>query len=279
VVAHKFVPELVLVPPGEYERLLPDAADGEVEVWAGNDGFEAYGYMAGGHYWAHLPGTASFRFLADQSNVVGIPDADVPPHLVEDAYFRNILPLVLQLRGHEVLHASAVGTPSGLVVLCGVSGTGKSTFAYCLSKRGYAVWADDAVALAIDDEAATAFQVPFQLALRADAATFLAYEPSDREPEDLAPPSPILALVVLERWAGPDLPLVRITRLEPPDAFIALLPHAYYFRLSDPARKALMLDRYLRLSSSVPTFDVRYRFGLGDVSAVVDEIEQRVLAA
>jgi hypothetical protein len=36
-----------------------------------------------------------------------------------------------------------------------------------------------------------------------------------------------------------------------------------------------MLDRYLRLASSVPTFDVRYRPGLGHISAVVDEIEER----
>ena len=37
-----------------------------------------------------------------------------------------------------------------------------------------------------------------------------------------------------------------------------------------------MLDRYLRVASSVPTFDVRYRPGLGHISAVLDEIEKRV---
>jgi hypothetical protein len=60
---------------------------------------------------------------------------------------------------------------------------------------------------------------------------------------------------------------------------VALLPHAYYFRLSDQARKAVMLDRYLRLASSVPTFDVRYRPGLGDIPTVLDEIERHALAA
>ena len=38
-----------------------------------------------------------------------------------------------------------------------------------------------------------------------------------------------------------------------------------------------MLDRYLRLASSVPTFEVRYRPGLGDIHAVLDEVEDRIL--
>jgi len=99
-----------------------------------------------------------FRFLADESGVVAISDAEVSPGLVEDAYFRNVLPLVMQLRGHEVLHASAVSTPGGLVVLCGVSGAGKSTFASALSARGHRVWADDAVVLKIDSNDAATFR-------------------------------------------------------------------------------------------------------------------------
>ena len=38
-----------------------------------------------------------------------------------------------------------------------------------------------------------------------------------------------------------------------------------------------MLDRYLRLTSAVPTFEVRYRPGLGDIPAVLDEVEARIL--
>ena len=175
MVAHALVPELSSSRPPTPERLLPDAADGAVEVYPGNDGYEAYGYAAGGHYWAHLPGTASFRFLADESSVVAISDAEVSRDLVEDAYFRNVLPLVMQLRGYEVLHASAVSTPAGLVVLCGVSGAGKSTFASALSARGYPVgpttrWCWRSTS----EREAVALQVPFRLGLRSDAAAFLA---------------------------------------------------------------------------------------------------------
>ena len=279
VVASELVPELEVVSPGTCERLLPDAADGEVEVWAGNDGFEAYGYSAGGQFWAHVPGAASFRFGVEHSSVVAIPEQDVPTQLVEDTYFRNVLPLVIQLRGHEVLHASAVDLGDGLVVFCGISGAGKSTFAYGLSRRGYAVWADDAVALDIDEASVTALQVPFRLGLRPDASRFFGCQSSMVEVEIVAR-SPLAAVVILEPAGGPNSHAVLITSLEEPTAaFAALLPHAYYFRLSDTSRKALMLDRYLRLASSVPTFDLRYRPGFDTINVVLDEIEARVLAA
>jgi hypothetical protein len=280
VVARALVPELTLVSSADAERLLPEAADGAVEVYPGNDGYEAYGYAAGGHYWAHLPGTASFRFHADELSVVAISDAGVSPELVEDAYFRNVLPLVMQLRGYEVLHASAVSTPAGLVVLSGVSGAGKSTFASALSARGYPVWADDAVVLDIDAEEAVALQVPFRLGLRSDATAFLTPELVYQDDGDEAPlRPPVLALLVLGPLNRPHGSLVDVRRLARTDAFTALLPHAYYFRLSDPARYAPLVDRYLRLASSVPTFDVRYRPGLGHLSAVLDEIEKRVMVA
>jgi hypothetical protein len=280
VVAPALVPELTLVSSAEAERLLPDAADGAVEVYPGNDGYEAYGYAAGGRCWAHLPGTASFCFDADESSVVAISDAGVSPERVEDAYFRNVLPLVMQLRGYEVLHASAVSTPAGLVVLCGVSGAGKSTFASALSARGSPVWADDAVVLDIDREEAVALPVPFRLGLRSDATAFLAPEDGDQDAAEHAPSrSQVLALIVLQPLDRHNGSLIDVRRLAPTDAFTALLPHAYYFRLSDQARNALMLDRYLHVASSVPTFYVRYRLGLGHISAVLDEIEERVQAA
>jgi hypothetical protein len=139
------------------------------------------------------------------------------------------------------------------------------------------VWADDAVVLDIQGDHTRAAQVPFRLRLHADAATFFGGDAEDRMTSAPTPSrSPLVALLILDREEGSLRP-VRITRLEPTEAFVGLLPHAYYFALSDPARKALMLDRYLRLASSVPTFEVRYRPGLGDIAAVLDEVEARVL--
>lgn len=276
MVDHSLVPELVLASRAE-AALLPDAAEGTIEVYPGTGGFEAYGYAAGGHYWAHLPGTASFRFRGDESSVVAIAAAEASPGVVQDAYFRNVLPLVMQLRGCEVLHASAVSMAGGVVVLCGASGAGKTTFASALSMRGHPAWADDAVVLDLDGEEAIALQVPFRLGLRPDAAAL--FPPEDGHQDgvvEASSPTPVVALLVLGRLDQPSASLVDVRRLAPTDAFIALLPHAYYFRLSDRARNALMLDRYLRVASSVPTFDIRYRPGFVHIPAVLDAIEEHV---
>jgi hypothetical protein len=277
VVASQLIPELQVVSRGTRQLLLPDAAEGEVEVWTGNDGFEAYGYTAGGLHWARFPGTASFCFDAERSTVVAIPDNGASALLVEDVYRRSVLPLVIQLRGHEVLHASAVDRGDGLVVFCGVSGAGKSTFAYALSRRGYRVWADDAVALDIDESCVTAFRVPFQLALRPDVAGFLGRPLAIAETE-AATPSPLVAVVVLEPVDDPDAHAVRLSLLDPSAAFTAVLPHAYCFQLSNLDRKRLMVDRYLLLASSVLALGVRYRRGLDHLSLVLDEIEAKLPA-
>jgi hypothetical protein len=58
------------------------------------------------------------------------------------------------LKGFELLHAGAVVTPHGLIALVGGSGTGKTTLAIELLKRGGVLFTDDIVALeARGDEA------------------------------------------------------------------------------------------------------------------------------
>ena len=266
------VPELFVERSGE-KALLPEHAAGAVETWRGNDGFEAYGYEAGGFYWAQLPGLAVYRFDDRSSDVVAIPDADAVDARVRDAYHRNVLPLVLQLRGHEALHASAVETEDGLLVLCGVSGAGKSTFADRLARRGYPAWADDAVVLDLDRDDVAALPVPFRLSVRGDAADIGAAGHGRLQP------LPVRALAILKPAADLGPRPVETTRLAPGSAFTALLTHAYFFRLSDPERNATLVRRYLRLASIVPTFDVRYRPDLARIEAVLDELERSVLGA
>jgi hypothetical protein len=54
---------------------------------------------------------------------------------------------VLHQRGFLPLHASAVATPRGAVVLMGSSGVGKSTLAASFQRRGYRILADDIAAV------------------------------------------------------------------------------------------------------------------------------------
>jgi hypothetical protein len=256
-----------------------DAALHEPEVWRDEDGIVfARGYRCGGIHWMELPEVGTFRFGSGQAGIVAVPDPAVRRELVVDAYRRLVLPNALQALGREVLHASAVLAPQGVVALCARRGTGKSTTAYGLSRRGYRLWADDAVALDITGGSVVSPQLPFALRLRPASASFFgsnganAAVPSDvpRLPEL----EPLGVVFVLERVRVPSDPAVEVFRLVPHDAFMALLGNAYWFSLADEERKRRMISRYLDLSALVPVFRLRFKAEFENLDTILDRVER-----
>ena len=242
----------------------------------------AYCRAEDGRYWIDLPGLATFRFDGHSDRVVAAPHPGIPLDEVPEAYWHSALPLVLQARGNEVLHASGVLMPRGAVVLCGASKTGKSTIAYGLYRRGHGLWADDAVALDISGSAISALPLPFDVRLRpASAALFgfgeraarLAGQTASNAREGRAP-APLAAVCVLDRSSGAAGRRRDSHRSEPPPAFSAVLSHAYCFTLQHQARKRLMLDRYLSLVARIPVFELRVPDGLEGLPDILDTIEQ-----
>jgi hypothetical protein len=209
-----------------------------------------------------------------------MPEPSVEDDLLYDNYYRAALPLALQYFGVEVLHASAVRTRLGVVAFCAVSETGKSTTVAVLSRRGYPLWADDAVPIEIDEgtRGAHALAVPFRL--RLDAALSPAFRDPDRsfrwpEPErlDLAS-APLAALCVMQRVDSSQT--AEICRLSAIDAVTALLPHSYCFSLMEADRKRLMMRCYIELAARVPTFAVSIATGLERLPAALDQIERTI---
>jgi hypothetical protein len=214
--------------------------------------------------WMTVVGVGSFVFGDSAESVVAHPQPGVDDSLVEDAYRRTVLPLALQASGSEVLHASAVLTPPGVIALCAVSGTGKSTLAYALDVRGYPLWADDAVQFKVGSEQVDALPVPFTLRLKGEAATKFGALPAGVQHSDAAP---LAGVFVLERGSG-----ATVTRLSSGDAFAAVLTHAYCFDLNDAERKRAMTDAYLRLCALVPVFHATLPDGLERLDESVDAI-------
>jgi hypothetical protein len=262
-----------------------------VEVWRDNRGLAcAYGQVAGGQPWMRVVGIGDFR-IDPGGCAVAVPDAGVLRADVIDVYYRNVLPMALQLGGHEVLHASAVVAPQGVLALCAVSETGKSTLAYAMSRRGHELFADDAVVLDAAGPCPTLARVPFALRLRKASADHFG-EPS-RELVRVSGPhrswageEPRLAAIcVLERFGG-DRPangpvsladsasqLAKVERLAQAAAFPAVLPHAYCFSLGDQERKRRMMRNYLSLVRLVPVLRLRFRPGLGHLSEILEILE------
>jgi hypothetical protein len=68
----------------------------------------------------------------------------------------RVLPNVSIANGREALHASAVETPLGVIVVAAPSGMGKSTLASELMRRGWPLFADDVLVLGRGAEAVEA---------------------------------------------------------------------------------------------------------------------------
>jgi hypothetical protein len=238
----------------------------------------AYARASGERYWMDLPGLATFCFDERSDHVVATPHPGIAADAIAELYWHAALPLVVQARGGEVLHASGVLMSRGVVALCGASKSGKSTIAYGLHRRGYRLWADDAVALEVTEPAITALPLPFDVRLRpATAALFGLGEGAARlagrdssEPVGRAP-APLEAVCVLGRGAPGSAILAPLKASE---AYPALLANAHCFSLEDPARKRLMLDRYLSLVARVPVMALAVPDGLEDLPVILDALER-----
>jgi hypothetical protein len=77
----------------------------------------------------------------DQVSCQGDPSVPIATlrHLFLDAVF----PLVLNLQGHDALHATAVDGPDGCCAFLGNAGIGKSTLAAAFVRRGWTLVCDD----------------------------------------------------------------------------------------------------------------------------------------
>jgi hypothetical protein len=62
----------------------------------------------------------------------------------------KVLPNIAMLRGYEALHASAVASPRGAVLVLAPSGTGKSALALALAHAGWPLISDDILVLGRD---------------------------------------------------------------------------------------------------------------------------------
>ena len=251
------------------------------EVWRDSDGAVlAYAEGAGDEYWMHLPELGSFRFSSRGDEIAATVTSAARDELVLDAYRRRVLPMALQVCGWEVMHASAVRSPAGVVALCADSETGKSTIAFGLSGRGYPLWADDLVAFDISDHVGRAISLPFNLRLRPSAAALFDLDTTQSPvatDDDDSPPgketAPLLAACVLRREDA-DAARVAVRRLSLAEAFAAVLAHAWSFGLEDGERKRRMIHNYLDLAAGTPVYDICFQPGLTNLPAILDALEQ-----
>jgi hypothetical protein len=257
------------------EPLLPDPRDPLVQTWRDYQGEVcAYAYISGIDHWLHVPNVASYRFDRKESEITAYPQPAVKLEKVRDIFSRVVLPIALHARGLEVLHASALLTPAGVVAFCAMADTGKSTTAFAMSQRGYQQWADDAVPFEIEDGKVIALPLSFGIRLDPDAEEHLNASEAISERVQLSEErTNVVALFVLKRSLEQDGGDVSIKQLSPAQAFRAVLLHGHFFNLKTSELMRQMISNYLKLTSLVPVFEVRFRPGFDRLPLLLDQLE------
>ena len=187
-----------------------------------------------GAFLTQVEGVARY-LLADGRDVriepLGGDPADIASFLV------GLWAVLLQQRGVSTLHAAAVRTPAGAVLLLGRSGHGKSSLAATLVQRGHALLADDVTGLVLNAEQVTVLPSFGSLRLWKHTLKEMRTPPKVRSPvrrglekywveasDVCARALPVRAAIVLIPSHGAD---IRMASVPSSDAFWLLCEHAH----------------------------------------------------
>ena len=186
-------------------------------------------------------------------------------HLVLDQVF----PLVLNLRGRESIHATAILTDRGVCAFTGPAGAGKSTLAASFAMAGYLTVADDCLGLVDAGEICAIPGYP-GLRLWSDAARALGMNASGGAGEDYSvgknrvlprlhrsfplEPQPLARIFKVERPRAdePALAAPVIEPLSPTERFIQLISATFPLDVSDREMLARNFRFVEKLAARVP---------------------------
>jgi hypothetical protein len=193
------------------------------------------------------------------------------------------LAVLLQQRGILILHGSANALRGAVVAFLGQKGAGKSTTAATLHARGYAVVADDVVAIRTDAGVPLVFPAYPQLNLWPDAVASLGHDLATSPrlhsrvekramramsgfPRD---PLPLQALYVLGKGTRNEVEILR-----PQEAFVELLRHSYGTRLYRGSAAPQHFRQLAGLVKAVPVRRLKVRQTLTELSSLSRLVEE-----
>lgn len=103
----------------------------------------------------HLHFSELADFVVDRSGrqISCVAPRKTPPETIRHLFLDHVIPPLLNLRGREALHASAIETATGACAFIGASGQGKSTLASAFHVIGYPILCDDCLVLKDDPDA------------------------------------------------------------------------------------------------------------------------------
>jgi hypothetical protein len=224
-------------------------------------------------------------FLVDRAGrqVICIALPETPPETIRHLFLDQVIPPLLNLRGREALHASAVGIAGCACAFIGISGQGKSTLASAFHVAGYPLLCDDC--LVLNENAAQLMVEPAYPGLRLwdDSRSLLFGQMRPTLPVShynqkrrIATPAPeyptllplrcIYSLLRDEKDGLTTTPLIESLSIR--DAFMELVLHAFRLDLTDQAMILRQMRLLERVANEVPMKRLRLPNDLEALPAV-----------
>jgi hypothetical protein len=224
-------------------------------------------------YLLRFPDLADFFVDSEGHEITCAPRPETPTDTLRHLLLDQVLPLVLNLKGWEALHATAILTPLGVCAFIGPAGTGKSTLAASFFLAGYAVLSDDC--LALQSNGGRVWATPAYPGLRlwpdalealcddADGSQPVAHYTSKQRlvargsPEDFVGQcQPLIRIYCLvratETEVGAALAEPLIEHLSSRDGFMELIVSAFRLDITDRTMLARQFDFYEQIVSHSP---------------------------
>jgi hypothetical protein len=214
-------------------------------------------------------GIGVLAFRPGHANVTVWPETGVSPATLDDIFYRQIQPILLQATGWQALHSSAVCLDEGLLVLCGRAHSGKSTFAYALGQRGYPQFTDDQLVWRPTAQGFETHRLPFKPRLRPPARAFFGDE--DLNTFEM-PPVPagigIARVVVLTQTD--EVREVALKQYAAPEGFSQLLGFAHFFNPTERTETMRLVRDYSEFVNRVPILALTFPAGFSHFERVLE---------
>jgi len=234
----------------------------------GGEPWVSFGKMDGG-YLLRFNELADFTIDKDGKEIICMPGSGIPEDTIQHLLLDQVIPLVINLRGGEALHASAILTPHGVVAFAGSTGSGKSTVAGSLLKEGYPFVSDDCLTLLEKDKEIYAISAYPGLRLWNDAKVYLFGEDGneksvahytsklrvdigDKTDCYCSRPQPFKRLYDIANSSEDDkMTDIIIKKLTPRDSFMALVRCAFRLDITDQTMLTRQFHFLERIASIV----------------------------
>ncbi len=220
-----------------------------------------------------FPDLASFEIdLASRSILIHRIASELSEPTLNHLLADQVLPRLVSHSGSFAVHAAGVSSPSGAILLVGLSGRGKSTLAASFHVNGYPLIGDDAMIIETEDRHAHCR--PLYRSLRLFPDSIAAIFDSVRKQTLVADYTNKQNIIDLERADSLDDRIVvrsiccltesnqnaiSVRRMSPADACMAIVEQSFALDPGDRSRSRRRLEQSAALVSAVPVFEVAYR--------------------